>query len=42
MTMAKPSFTDLNELRIPDPIQQTLLDGQYDGETLALIALSLE
>ena len=33
--MARPSLAELlNELRIPEPIQQALLDETYDTETL--------
>lgn len=40
--MARPSFAELlNALRIPDLVQQTLLDDQYYTETFGLIALSL-
>ena len=40
--MARSSFADLlNELRIPDTVQQVLLDENYDTETFGLLALSL-
>ena len=40
--MARNSFAELlNELHIPEPIQQALLDEAYDIETFGLVALSL-
>ena len=40
--MARPSFAELlQELRIPDAVQQALLDENYDVETFGLLALSL-
>ena len=40
--MARSSFADLlHELRIPDIVQQALLDENYDTETFGLLALSL-
>ena len=40
--MARSSFADLlHELRIPDAVQQALLDEQHDLETFGLLALSL-
>ena len=41
-TMARLSFAELlQELRIPDAVQQALLDENYDVETFGLLALSL-
>ena len=40
--MARPSFAELlQELRIPDVVQHSLLDENYDVETFGLLALSL-
>ena len=40
--MARPTFAELlTDLRIPENIQQILLDEQYDTESFGLVALSL-
>ena len=40
--MARPTFAELlTDLRIPENIQQVLLDEQYDTESFGLVALSL-